>query len=132
MFWKKKPMVAASVQAGPKVTATTGMPVAAPAPELEKLPGPQGMPELLGRHLVVRNKKDPDMVWGLKAVLRKSNRGKKAFEFRIYNEAKAVTQKVKVRDYNSFNDHPDLVMYQGWFDKASGQVELEDREGTAA
>ena len=45
MLWKKKQMVAK-----------------ADVPKAEKLPGPRGIPELVGKYLVVEMKMEPDLV----------------------------------------------------------------------
>jgi hypothetical protein len=35
-----------------------------------KLPGPKGMPDMVGRHMVLEEKVDPNWVWNLKGVVR--------------------------------------------------------------
>jgi len=113
MFWKKKP--ATHEPSKPKV---------------EKLPGPKGIPELVGRHLVVELKQNPDRVWNLKGVVRPRSDGKDRFDFRVFDEAQVAGRKVKVKDYNSLDEHPDLILYQGWFDKKSVEVQIEEKKAT--
>jgi len=122
MFWKKKQMVAPATAVKPPETKA-----GKPLPEPEKPPGPQDIPELVGRHLVVQKKKDPDWVWRLKAVVRKSPKGRKAFDVRVFDAA-AVSKKVKVKDYTSLDEHPDLILFEGWFDKESMTAELEEKK----
>ena len=93
----------------------------------EKLPGPKDMPELVGRHLVVDKKKEPDWVWHLKGVVRKNPAGKKRFDVRIFDPNEAASKQVKVKDYTTFDQHPELILYEGWFDKASMAAEVEDK-----
>jgi len=104
MFWKKKP-----------------------AEEAEKLLGPKEIPELVGEHLVAEMKMDPDLVRILKAVVRKSPKGEKAFDVRVFDEDEAIVKKVTVKDYTSLDEHPDLTIYEGWFDEESKHVELEKK-----
>ncbi|MDP2916544.1 MAG: hypothetical protein Q8O16_01280 [Dehalococcoidia bacterium] len=94
----------------------------------EKLPGPKDIPELVGRHLVVALKKDPDWVWRLKGAVRRRPESKDAYDFRVFDEAKAAEKKIKVRNYNHLSEHPDLILYAGWFDKKSMQVQLESEK----
>ena len=94
--------------------------------KVEELPGPKGIPALVGRYLIRQMKKDPDWVWKLKGVVRPRLEGKHAFDFRVFDEAQAVAKKVTIKDYDSLNEHPDLILYQGRFDKKSGEVQIEE------
>jgi len=105
MFWKKKP-----------------------SEEVVKLSGPKDIPELVGRHLVVQFKQNPDWVWKLKGVVRPRSDGKDRFDFRVFDEAQVAGRKVIVKDYNSLNEHPDLILYQGWFNKRSNEVQIEEKK----
>jgi len=107
MFWKKKLAEEAKTAKG------------------EKLPGPKDIAELAGRYLVVEMGKDPDWVWKLKSVVRQRPEGKKKFDVRVFDEAQAAAKKVTVKDYTSLDEHPDLILYEGWFDKESMKAQLE-------
>ena len=135
MFWRKKQVAVAPVTASGTTAAPGGVipPLTqASVPlkqKIEKLPGPQDIPELAGRHLVVAKERDPDWVWHLKVVVRKNpGRGKKAFDVRVFDEAQAAQNKVKIKDWTTFDEHPGLVLYEGWFDKESMRAELEERK----
>ena len=121
MFWKKK-----------QVAPPTAKVEAQPKAKVEKLPGPKEIPELVGRYMVVQDKKDPDWVWKLKAVVRNNPRGKKVFDVRVFDEAQVAQKGVKVKDWATFDEHPDLILYEGWFDKESMQVELEEKKTAEA
>jgi len=111
MFWKKKP--------------ATGEPS---KPKVEKLPGPKNLPQAVGSHLVVALKQNPDWVWRLKSVVRPRSDGKDRFDFRVFDEAQVAGKKVIVRNYTSLDEHPDLILYQGWFDKKSMKVQIEEKK----
>jgi len=111
MFWKKKP--------------ATGEPS---KPKAEKLPGPRSIEELVGRQLVVDLKQDPDWVWRLRSVVRRRSDGKHRFDFRAFDEAQVAAKKVKVEDYTSLDNYPELILYQGWFDKVSMEVHFEEKK----
>ena len=124
MFWKRRQAAPAPTEVTHPATKTAVQPQA----KADKLPGPKEIPELVGRHLVVEKNKDPDWVWHLRAVVRKSPRAKKAFDVRVFDDNKVVQKKVKVKDWTTFDQHPDLILYEGWFDKDSMRVELEEKK----
>jgi hypothetical protein len=94
----------------------------------EKLPGPQAIPGLVQKHLVAEWKMDPDLVKLLKTVVRKNPDSEKAFNIRIFDESEALAKKVQVDDYTSFDERPDLIIYEGQFDEGSKQVKLEEKK----
>ena len=96
-------------------------------PKAEKLPGPRSIEELVGREIVTKLKKDPDWVWKLRSVVRHREGGKHRFDFRVFDAAQETAQKAKIKDYTSFDDQPELVLYEGWFDKVSMAVHFEDK-----
>ena len=111
MFWKKKPAAEEPSK-----------------PEAEKLPGPRSVEELVGRHLVVDLKQDPDWVWQLRSVVRRRAGGAHRFDFRVFEETQVAAKRVKVKDYTSFDNYPGLILYQGWFDKVSMEVHFEEQK----
>ena len=94
--------------------------------KFEKLPRPKEIPQSVGQYLIVELNKDPDWVWKLKAVLRKRPEGKSSYDVRVFDENQASLKEVKVKDFTSFDGHPDLILYEGWFDKASNKVQLKE------
>jgi hypothetical protein len=108
MFWKKKPAKEEKTAKG------------------EKLPRPTDIAEQVGRYLVVEKKRDPDWVWKLKSVVRQRPEEKKRFDVRVFDKAQATANKVTVKDYTSLDEHPDLILYEGWFDKESQKTQLEE------
>ena len=94
----------------------------------EKLPRPKQLPSQIGQHLVIKLKKDPNWVWSLKCALRNKQGFKNVFEFRIFDNLKAAEARVSMKNYNSFQEHPEFILYEGWFDKNTGHIALHDRE----
>jgi len=35
---------------------------------------------------------------------------------------------VAVKNYTTLDQHPDLILYQGWFDKKSMEVQVEEKK----
>ena len=91
-----------------------------------KLDKPKDLPEAVGRKMVVDMKLDPDFVWSLKYVSRPSEDRPRTKQFRIYNPVKATQAGVLVKNWTSFDDQPELIMYSGYFDKTSGLVDFHD------
>jgi hypothetical protein len=86
---------------------------------------PQEMPELVGRHLVVELGEDPDWVWRLKTVQRRREDGNSASDIRVFSTASASVKGVSVENYDSLDEHPDLILFEGWFDKGSRSIAIE-------
>ena len=108
MFWKKK---------------------AEPSePKGSKLPRPKDIPDMVGGHLVTDFNQNPDRVWKLKAVVRQRQESKNAFDVRVFDDVEAATRKVKVADYTTLDEHPELILFEGWFDKDARQVQLEEKK----
>ncbi len=97
------------------------------APGGEKLSKAKDIPDEVGRHLVVKLGKDPDWVWSLKAVTRKRPDTKDAYDVRVFSEAKAEAAGVRVQNYLALDNHPGLILYEGWFDKRTGTVKLGEK-----
>ncbi|OIP27992.1 MAG: hypothetical protein AUK00_00735 [Dehalococcoidia bacterium CG2_30_46_9] len=89
-----------------------------------KLSGPKDIPGLVGRHMVVEEKKDPDWVWKLRGVIRPAGK-KNAFYCRVFDESQAAQAGVKVKDWTSLDDHPDLILWEGYFDKETNMARRE-------
>jgi len=133
MLWKKKqvaaPVAASRTTAAPSgVTPPLTQTAVPPKQKIEKLPGPRSIEELVGRQMVVDLKKDPDWVWQLRSVVRRRSGGAHRFDFRVFNEAQVAAKKVKVKDYTSLDNYPELILYQGWFDKVSMEVHFEEKK----
>jgi hypothetical protein len=88
------------------------------------LPGPKAIPDTVGRHMVVQEKADPDWVWQLRGVVRPAG-GKKTFYCRVFNEAQVAQAGVKVKDWTSLNDHPALILREGYFNEKTNEVRNE-------
>lgn len=96
----------------------------------EKLPGPEKLPDFIEKYLVLENKQDPQWVdQDLRAVIRA--RTGKTFDIRVFSDYEVWTKNAKIRDYTSFDKYPTLILYEGWFDKGTKRVELEEKRREA-
>jgi hypothetical protein len=94
------------------------------APGQEKLPGPKKMPDDVGRSLVVEHKLDYNWVWSLMVVV-KPGQAKGDLSVRVFDERDVSSKKVQVRDYNSLNEHPELILFDGWFNKKTHVAKIK-------
>ncbi len=88
------------------------------------MPGPKRIPELAGRHMVVEEEKDPNWVWKLKGVVRPAGK-KKTFYCHIFDEAQVAQVGVKVKDWTSLDEHPELILWEGYCDKETNTARRE-------
>ena len=98
---------------------------AAAMPGGVKLPGPKGMPEPVGRYLVVRLDQDPDWVWNLKSVSRPHPEKSELFDVRIYDERYVALENVVIKNYTSLDARPELILFEGWYDKKTMKAEVQ-------
>ena len=96
----------------------------------EKLQGPKNMPDDVGRTLVVDHKQDPNWAWSLKTVV-KPGEEKGVFFVRVFDERVVSSKGVRVKDYNSFNEHPDLILFDGWFNKKTHAAQIKSYQQAA-
>ena len=77
--------------------------------------------------MVVKLGYDPDWIWSLKIVVIEKENKKDCFDFRVFDTATAHAKGVKVQNYSSLEGHPDMVLFDGWHDKNSRQVAVNDQ-----
>jgi len=135
MFWRKKKIAAVTVEASTAGTDTAVMGTASAAGEpatpavtrAEKLPGPKFLPDILNDYLVKQMAKETNWVRGLSMVIRPKSGGGKGFDVRIFAQYEASTSGAKIKDYTTLDQYPQLVLFEGWFDKEAKKVELEEK-----
>jgi len=96
----------------------------------EKLPGPREAPMMVQKYLVNEMHFDSDLAHVLKAVVRRKNgtiQKSKSFDIRIFDEEDALANKVEIKDYLLLGEHPNLIIFEGWYDESNGQVVLEEK-----
>ena len=86
---------------------------------------PKDLPQAIGRHLVVDKGFEPDWVWNLKYVRKSHRESKGVYDIRVFNPMDTAKKDIKIRDYESLNDHIDLVLISGRYDKNDEKVALD-------
>jgi hypothetical protein len=107
-FWKKK---SATVELS--------------EPREEKLSKPKDIPEPVGRYLVVDLGRNPDWVWNLKGVVRRQGE-KHRYDVRVFDDIQARAKGIRIRDYATLDDHPGLILFEGWYDKKSNMAHVQE------
>ena len=138
MFWRKKKQLTASVEVSPASHATVETGTAPVTPtgatpavtKAEKLPGPKFLLDMLIDYLVKQMAKEANWVRGLSMVMRPRSGGGKGFDVRIFAQYEAASSSAKVKDYTTLDQYPQLILFEGWFDKESKKVELEEKRVT--
>lgn len=95
------------------------------------LPKPRDLPSRVGIYLVTQLKMDPDWVWSLKGLVRPTGE-RHNFEIRIFDPKEAVIGDVVVRDFNSLDDYPEMILFEGCFNKNTGWVDIKKTTDKAA
>jgi len=140
MFWRKKKIVATPTGVSTTGTGTAAMGTTPPAASAEKsaaakteekksekLPGPKFLPDILNNYLIKQMQKEPGWLRGLSAVMRPRPGTEKGVEVRVFSDSEAATSNVKVKNYNTLDQYPKLILFEGWFDKESKKVELVEK-----
>jgi len=86
---------------------------------------PRELPEEVGRHLVVQQGADPDWVWSLKCLRSPKENSSSQFNIRIFSPETMAQHNVKVTNYASLEEHMDLVIFVGWYDKKTQNVQID-------
>lgn len=97
----------------------------------ENLPRPKDLPPIVGMNLVTKFNKDPDWVWNLRAAILAKPDDKNVTLYRVFDPVQAGTAKVKVKNYKTFDAHPELILYEGWINKKNKQFEIKDLKESA-
>lgn len=99
----------------------------AKAPEVGKLPGPKEIPEVVAKHLTEKMKMPSMYVQILRTVMYPDTASAGKFKIRIFDESETAVKKIKVQNYTTLDQYPNFILYEGWFDKKTKQVELEEK-----
>ena len=92
----------------------------------QKLRGPRELPTQVGRYLVTQEKMDPDWVWTLSCVERpRSEPDRHNYEFRLFSGTQAGNAGVNVKNYHSLDDHPELILFSGWYNRERTGIGIE-------
>ena len=87
--------------------------------------GPKDVPQRAYMYLVTTLKVAPENITGLLSVQKVGFRDGKLVTFiRIYNPS-AIEEALQVKDFTSLDQHPELILYEGYWEKVSDRAFLE-------
>lgn len=97
--------------------------------EDEELTGPQRIPALVSKHLILWKKVDPFWIPYLKAVVRRNSKSRKAYDIRIFDDDDARAKNIDVYNYYTLDEFEELLLYEGWFNTEIAYVSLVEKKG---
>lgn len=98
-----------------------------PAENGPKLSGPKQMPGPIGREMVMKTGENPDWVWNLKCVERPRDGVENCYDVRVFDEGSAAKKGISVRNYTSLDQTPDLILFEGWYNRKTNKAEVVKR-----
>lgn len=99
--------------------------------KLSKLPKPKVLPERVGIYMVTVLKLDPDWVWSLKGAVRPTP-DNHIFDLRIFDPKEAVISDVVITDYDVLDRYPEMILFEGSFNKSTGWLDIKRTANKAA
>ena len=133
MFWKKKQAAAVGIGSGcmgEVMSETAGKPAShlkVVKDKEEKLPGPRLLPGFVQKYIVQRYAMDPEIAKIIMMVRRPRSQSPGISDCRVFDNAEVEALNLKVHDFDSLNDRPDLILYEGWFDEHSKEVDVTEK-----
>jgi hypothetical protein len=94
---------------------------------IEKLPKPKSIPPQIGSHMIVDMKIEPNSVWDLRAAFRPREENKDLLDFRLFNWQQTFQKDITIHDYNSLDEHPEYILYEGWWNKKGNEKFVKAR-----
>ena len=82
---------------------------------VRKISKPSLVNQAIGRELILTHSLEPDLAWSLMQVAKHSYQDSTRYEVRVFSAKRAADRGVAVTDFNSLDNHPDLVLYHGWY-----------------
>jgi hypothetical protein len=108
MFWKK------TISEGPKLT------------------GSRDIPEIVKKVPEFVQKIEPGTIPFLKAVVKNKETEDRVFYIRVFDPSEAEASAVAVKNYDSLNAYPNLIITDGWYSDATRKVEINIKRAISA
>jgi len=95
-------------------------------PKEKTLPKPTQLTYRLVRYLTVILGHNPLWASRLKYVEGPRESGQNICNIRIFDQGIAREKGVSVTNFHTLDSHPELVIFEGWIDKNTGAMELDE------
>ena len=89
-----------------------------------KLSGPRDIPETVKKYITSAEMVDSGILPFLKAVTKSSDKGNGTNDIYIFDPADAEARNIKVHNFDTLKENPNLIIAEGWFDEAAKKAEL--------
>jgi hypothetical protein len=89
-----------------------------------KLPGPRDIPDAVRKCLQSHKEIDPDSVQFYRCTVKYSENGGKVCDIRIFDPADAEARNVKVKDYDTLTENPNIIIADGKYDESTKKVNM--------
>lgn len=86
------------------------------------------LPTSVGKFLVTKLNLDPDWVWSLRCVVNPHEGRNQVSDIRVFNPAAVRSKRIEVSGYRSLDEHQELILFDGWFNKVSHECRINVRE----
>jgi hypothetical protein len=96
-----------------------------------KLPKPKDLPGRVGIYMVTQLKLDPDWVWSLKGAVRPTT-DMHICDIRIFDPKEAVVGDVVINNYDALDRYPEMILFEGSFNKSTGWLDIKRTTNKAA
>lgn len=90
-----------------------------------KLPGPREISEPVKKSLIASNRIDPDIIPFLKLLVKPDENQRGKYFARIFDPADAEARGVRVKDYLTLDDNPEMIIAEGTGDDSSKTAAME-------
>jgi hypothetical protein len=84
---------------------------------------PQNAPEPIVKYLITNLKLNTSWAYNLKSVM-KPGQENGIMDFRLYNDADVRAKNLKIKDFDTFNDHPTMLLFEGNYDPKNQNVQI--------
>ena len=88
-----------------------------PGNAAKNFPKPERLPGAAVKYLIGQLGHNPAWVRRLKCVMKLKDKENNIYELRVFDETLTITDGVRVKNYHSLDNHPQLIIYEGWIDK---------------
>jgi len=93
-----------------------------------KLAAPRDIPATVKKYIASTQIIDGGMLPFLKAVVKSRENGEKVNDIYIFDPSDEEARGIKVHNYQTVKENPELIIAEGWFDETDKKVELTPKK----
>jgi len=84
---------------------------------------PQNAPEPIVKYLITNLKLNTSWAYNLKSVM-KPSQGSGLMDFRLYSDADVRSKNLKIKDFDTFNNYPAMLLFEGNYDPKTQNIQI--------